>query len=93
MLVVKDDSYVFHPGYYLLQAIEESYIDVDDFIKVTGLDQETLYRLLSGLEVFTIETSAAVSSYFGISPDIWIRLQNKFIESEQIAQKNSKNRY
>ncbi len=72
------DIIAFHPGYYLVEILEDLEMNQEEFAKRLGTSAKTVSKLLNGLTPLTDELALKVSIMFGISPETLLNLQKTF---------------
>lgn len=70
----------FHPGYYLIDIIEDMGITQDEFAKRLGTTGKNLSDLLRGKIKLSDEIALKLSIMLGTSVDVWLNLQKTYNE-------------
>lgn len=80
---------VIHPGKLLLaELIQENKLSISEVAKMLHVSRQTVSNIINEKSVISPEMALRLSTVFGGSPDIWLRLQAKF--DLQIAAKRVK---
>ena len=69
--IVYNDMIAFHPGYYILEIIEELELTQKEFGNRVGITPKTLSLLLSGNAKINVELSAKLAKSLGTSVNYW----------------------
>lgn len=89
MNTIKRELPVIHPGKLLLaELIEENKLSISEVAKMLHVSRQTVSNIINEKSVISPEMALRISTVFGGSPDIWLRLQAKF--DLQIAAKRVK---
>lgn len=72
------DSVAFHPGYYILETIEDSGLTQEDFAKRLGTTPKNLSLLVRGMQSLSVEMAMKLSRMLGTSLSYWLNLQNAY---------------
>lgn len=89
MNTTKRELPVIHPGKLLLaELIEENKLSISEVAKMLHVSRQTVSNIINEKSVISPEMALRISTVFGGSPDIWLRLQAKF--DLQIAAKRVK---
>ena len=78
--IVYNDMIAFHPGYYILEIIEELELTQKEFGNRVGITPKTLSLLLSGNAKINVELSAKLAKSLGTSVNYWLNLQSQYDE-------------
>lgn len=70
----------FHPGYYLVDVLEELEMTQEDFAKRLGVSGKTVSLLLNGQTSLSNDLAMRLSSMLGISVDTVLNLQKSYDE-------------
>lgn len=76
-----DGSYIFHPGYYVNELIEEMGVTQEGFALYVGVSPEIISLLVRGEVGLTEDVVLKLSNSFGMSAEVWLNLQKKYDES------------
>ena len=68
------DIVAFHPGYYILDLIEDMEISQAEFAVGIGTTAKTISKLVNG----TDDLAKKLSVMTGTSIDLWQNLQNRY---------------
>lgn len=74
----RDDTIVFHPGYYINELMDESGLTLEEFAEKIGVDSEKISLLVRGEQNMSIGIATKLSDLLGTSVEYWINLQNAF---------------
>ncbi len=89
MNTTKRELPVIHPGKLLFaELIEENKLTISEVAKMLHVSRQTVSNIMNEKSVISPEMALRISTVFGGSPDIWLRLQAKF--DLQIAAKRVK---
>lgn len=81
------DIVAFHPGYYIVDIIEEMEISQAEFATRMGTTAKTLSQLINGQANISNDLAKKLSAMMGTSVEVWQNLQNtydqKLIEIQQ----------
>lgn len=72
----------FHPGYYLVDAIEELEMTQDEFAKRSGISAKTVSLLLNGKTPLSNDLAMKISTMLGISVETLLNLQKTYDEKK-----------
>ena len=70
----------FHPGYYLIDIIEDMGITQDEFAKRLGTTGKNLSDLVRGKIKLSDEIALKLSIMLGTSVEVWLNLQKTYTE-------------
>ncbi len=78
----------FHPGYYIVEIIEDMGMSQAEFAMRMGTTPKTLSNLLNGQANISNDLAKKLSAMLGTSVELWLNLQNsydqKIIEIQQV---------
>ena len=72
------DSLAFHPGYYIMEVIEEYGITQEDFAKRLGTTPKNISLLVRGEQSLSVDMAMKLSRMLGTSMQYWLNLQNAY---------------
>lgn len=72
------DIVAFHPGYYVLDLIEDMEISQAEFAVRMGTTAKTISKLVNGQANITNDLAKKLSVMTGTSIDLWQNLQNRY---------------
>lgn len=72
------DIVAFHPGYYILDLIEDMEINQAEFAARMGTTAKTISKLVNGQANITNDLAKKLSVMTGTSIDLWQNLQNRY---------------
>lgn len=70
----------FHPGYYVKEILEELEITQEEFAAQLGVTGKTLSQLINGKINLSKDVASKLSIMLGTSVDVWLDLQQTYIE-------------
>lgn len=70
----------FHPGYYVKEILEELEITQEEFAVQLGVTGKTLSQLINGKINLSKDVASKLSIMLGTSVDVWLNLQQTYIE-------------
>lgn len=89
MKTIKRELPVIHPGKLLIaELVEENKLSISKVAKMLHVSRQTVSNIINEKSIISPEMTLRISTVFGGSPDIWLRLQAKF--DLQIAAKKVK---
>lgn len=68
----------FHPGYYIVDIIEDMGISQSEFADRVGITVEMLSNLVNGQDNISNDIAKKLSVLLGTSVDVWLNLQNTY---------------
>lgn len=71
-------EFIFHPGEYLADELEARGWTQKKFAEVIQKSPAEVNHLITGRRNLNADWAMRISVAFGTSPDLWIRLQNKY---------------
>ena len=74
------DKFLFHPGYYIEEMIDESKITLDEFAYSLGTTSEILRRVVKGEQRVSVDLAEKLSCMFGTTTAFWLNLQRSWDE-------------
>ncbi|MBV1758708.1 MAG: HigA family addiction module antidote protein [Dethiosulfatibacter sp.] len=75
-----NDIVAYHPGYYVKEMTEELNISQDELSKRLDTTSKHLSDFVNGKAKLTEELALKLSRVFGTSIELWLNLNNRFIE-------------
>lgn len=67
--------YVFHPGEFLAEELEERSMTGSDLARALNIPQNRISEILNGKRSITVDTALRLSRWMGSSPQYWLNLQ------------------
>lgn len=78
VVVEHNDAIAFHPGYYVMEIIEDSGLTQEDFARRLNTTPKNLSILVRGKERLSVDMALKLSNMFGTSVSYWLNLQNAY---------------
>lgn len=89
MNTTKREFPVIHPGkLFFAELVEENKLSISEVAKMLHVSRQTVSNIINEKSIISPEMALRISTVFGGSLDIWLRLQAKF--DLQIAAKKVK---
>ena len=79
-----NNKIIFHPGYYLEELFNESYLTQEDFAEDLGITIDEMNNIINGDGNITEKIAIKLSRKSMTTPDVWLNLQRKY--DEQLAE-------
>lgn len=74
----KKEKLKFHPGYYLNEIIADLNITVEEFSKLTQIDEVVIKSILENKMSIDSDVSKKLSDTFDLSQELWSNLQKQY---------------
>lgn len=73
-----NDKLIIHPGYYIKEIIEESYLSQETFAKRLDTTPEKISKLIQGEQALSLDIAEKLARMLGTSVEYWLNLQNAY---------------
>ena len=77
------DLLAFHPGYYILENIDELGYSQEEFAQRLGVTPKTISVIVNGQNNLTREIAEKLSRMLGTSVELWLNLQKKYEDKKR----------
>lgn len=83
-----NDKIAFHPGYYIKELVEESYLTREDYARLMDIAPETLSTLINGDQNLSAGIALKLARMLGTSETYWLNLQQSYDEMKAVFLSN-----
>ncbi len=73
-----NETFAFHPGYYIQEIVEESGLTQEDFAKRLDTTPKNLSLLIRGEQSLSNDIAMKLSRMLGASVQYWLNLQSAY---------------
>lgn len=67
-----------HPGEILRDELEELQLSANKFAEKLCVPTNRITEILNGQRAITADTALRLSTFFGTTPEFWLKLQNAY---------------